>query len=72
MSFDLVIGNPPYGIPSLSQHYTIRIDLATKEKYKSLYETWYGKYNVYKVFMKKARRLPKEGETVNFYEGRRQ
>ena len=59
-SFDLVIGNPPYGIPSLSKHYTIKIDPATKEKYKSLYETWYGKYNVYGAFIEKSIKLLKD------------
>jgi adenine-specific DNA-methyltransferase len=64
-SFDLVIGNPPYGIPSLSKHYTIKIDSATKEKYKSLYETWYGKYNVYGAFIEKSIKLLRaEGQMV--------
>lgn len=65
LSFDLVIGNPPYGIPSLSKHYTIKIDPATKEKYKSLYETWYGKYNVYGAFIEKAiKLLQPEGQLI--------
>ena len=72
LSFNLVIGNPPYGIPSPSKHYTIKIDPATKEKYKSLYETWYGKYNVYGAFIEKSCQLPKERAAINFYEGRRQ
>ncbi len=64
-SFDLVIGNPPYGIPSLSEHYTIRIDPATKEKYKSQYETWYGKYNVYGAFIEKSIKLLRaEGQLI--------
>ncbi len=64
-SFDLVIGNPPYGIPSLSKHYTIKIDPATKEKYKSLYETWYGKYNVYGAFIEKSiKLLQPEGQLI--------
>ncbi|MEW6686504.1 MAG: TaqI-like C-terminal specificity domain-containing protein [Candidatus Edwardsbacteria bacterium] len=63
--FDLVIGNPPYGIPSLSKHYTIKIDHATKEKYKSLYETWYGKYNVYGAFIEKSiKLLQPEGQLI--------
>lgn len=64
-SFDLVIGNPPYGIPSLSKHYTIKIDHDTKKKYKSLYETWYGKYNVYGAFIEKSIKLLKpEGQLI--------
>ncbi|MCM8768393.1 MAG: N-6 DNA methylase [Candidatus Omnitrophica bacterium] len=58
-SFDLVIGNPPYGIPSLSEHYTIKVDPNTKERYKNLYETWYGKYNVYGAFIEKSIKLLK-------------
>ncbi len=53
-SFDIIIGNPPYGIPSLSDHYTIKVDPITKEKYKKLYRTWYGKYNVYGAFIEKS------------------
>ncbi len=49
--FDLIIGNPPYGIPSLSEHYTIRVSNSTKKEYKKKYKTWYGKYNVYGAFI---------------------
>ena len=58
-SFDLIIGNPPYGIPSPSEHYSIKIDHPTKEIYKSLYKTWYGKYNVYGAFIEKSIKLLK-------------
>jgi len=65
LSFDLIIGNPPYGIPSPSEHYTIKIDSVTKEKYKSLYKTWYGKYNIYGAFIEKSVRLLKdEGQLI--------
>ena len=49
--YDIIIGNPPYGIPSLSDHYTIKVDNKTKERYKEIFETWYGKYNVYGAFI---------------------
>jgi adenine-specific DNA-methyltransferase len=63
--FDLIIGNPPYGIPSLSNHYPIKVDPTTKEKYKSQYETWYGKYNVYGAFIEKSIKLLKpEGQLI--------
>ncbi|MDQ7082424.1 MAG: N-6 DNA methylase [Aquificota bacterium] len=65
--FDVIIGNPPYGIPSLSEHYTIRVDNATKDKYKRLYETWYGKYNVYGAFIEKSGKTVKEWRTVNIH-----
>ncbi len=58
--FNIIIGNPPYGIPSMSEHYTIRIDNNTKNKYKRLYETWYGKYNVYGAFIEKSIKLLEE------------
>jgi adenine-specific DNA-methyltransferase len=57
ITFDLIIGNPPYGIPSLSEHYTIKVDPATKEQYKNTFETWYGKYNVYGAFIEKSIKL---------------
>lgn len=58
--FDVIIGNPPYGIPSLSEHYTIRIDNETKRIYKQHYETWYGKYNVYGAFIEKSIKILKD------------
>ncbi len=58
--FDVIIGNPPYGIPSLSEHYTIRVDNETKKRYKQIYETWYGKYNVYGAFIEKSIKLLKD------------
>ena len=63
--FDVILGNPPYGIPSLSEHYTIRVDNNTKNKYKKIYETWYGKYNVYGAFIEKSiKLLKKEGQLI--------
>lgn len=64
--FDIIIGNPPYGIPSLSEHYTIRIDDETKRRYKKIYETWYGKYNVYGAFIEKSIKLLKENGQLIF------
>ncbi len=58
--FDIILGNPPYGIPSLSEHYTIKVDNKTKEKYKKIYETWHGKYNVYGAFIEKSIKLLNE------------
>ncbi len=66
MKFDIVIGNPPYGIPSLSEHYTIRIDNETKKKYKEIYKTWYGKYNVYGAFIEKSINLLKTNGQLLF------
>lgn len=55
--FDVIVGNPPYGIPSLSEHYSIRVGDETKRKYREIYETWYGKYNVYGAFVEKSIKL---------------
>lgn len=63
--FELIIGNPPYGIPSPSVHYSIKVDAATKEKYKDIYETWHGKYNVYGAFIEKSIKLLKpDGQLI--------
>ncbi|MFH2069984.1 MAG: TaqI-like C-terminal specificity domain-containing protein [Elusimicrobiota bacterium] len=63
--FNLIIGNPPYGIPSPSVHYSIKIDAITKEKYKNTCETWYGKYNVYGAFIEKSVKLLKtDGQLI--------
>lgn len=66
VSFDLIIGNPPYGIPSHSDHYSIKIDSRTKEKYKKLFQTWYGKYNVYGAFIEKSIKLLKKSGQLIF------
>jgi len=58
--FDIIIGNPPYGIPSLSKHYPIKVDDETKRIYRRIYETWYGKYNLYGAFIEKSVKLLKE------------
>jgi len=64
--FNIIIGNPPYGIPSLSEHYTIRVDNETKKRYKEIYETWYGKYNVYGAFIEKSVKLLKDNGQLIF------
>lgn len=64
--FDIIVGNPPYGIPSLSEHYTIRVNDETKNIYKRNFSTWYGKYNVYGAFIEKAIQLLKENGQLIF------
>ncbi|MEK7309524.1 MAG: TaqI-like C-terminal specificity domain-containing protein [Planctomycetota bacterium] len=66
MFFDLIIGNPPYGIPSLSEHYAIKVDAATKEQYRNAFETWYGKYNVYGAFIEKSIKMLKPNGQLIF------
>ncbi len=66
LRFDLIIGNPPYGIPSLSDHYSLKVDNATKQKYRNIYTTWYGKYNLYGAFIEKSINLLKENGQLIF------
>ena len=64
--FDVIIANPPYGIPSLSSHYSLKVDNETKKQYKRLFETWYGKYNLYGAFIEKSVKLLKDGGELIF------
>lgn len=64
--FDVIIGNPPYGIPGNSEHYPIKIGPEIKSQYKKLYQTWYGKYNVYGAFIEKSIKLLKENGQLVF------
>lgn len=52
--FDLVIGNPPYGIIGSEDHYAISVFRDRKSTYKRLYRTWRGKYNIYGLFIEKG------------------
>ncbi|MFP3320371.1 MAG: TaqI-like C-terminal specificity domain-containing protein [Acidilobus sp.] len=58
--FDLVIGNPPYGILG-SKRFPIKIPEEVREKYRKLFETAKGKYNMYGFFIEKGVKLLKEG-----------
>ncbi len=63
--FDLVIGNPPYGIIGDESHYPIHILKQKKEEYKRRFYTWYGKYNIYGAFIEKGiNLLKKRGKLV--------
>lgn len=64
--FDIIIGNPPYGIPSMSAHYPIKIHNDIKSLYKKIFSTWYGKYNVYGAFIEKSINLLKENGILTF------
>ncbi|MFP3265450.1 MAG: TaqI-like C-terminal specificity domain-containing protein [Acidilobus sp.] len=58
--FDLVIGNPPYGVIGTSGH-PPRVRGEVKEEYKKRSVTWKGNYNIYGLFMEKGVNLLKEG-----------
>lgn len=57
--FDLIIGNPPYGIIGDGSHYPIHFLKENKEKYKKIFGTWFGKYNIYGAFIEKSVNLLK-------------
>jgi adenine-specific DNA-methyltransferase len=57
--FDLVIGNPPYGIIGHKSHYPIPAEKKKKVVYKKLFKTWNGKYNIYGLFIEKGLNLLK-------------
>lgn len=52
--FDLIIGNPPYGIIGNKSHYPIHVFANQKSIYKQQFKTWFGKYNIYGAFVEKA------------------
>lgn len=52
--FDLIIGNPPYGIIGDDSHYPIHPLKERKAQYRTRYSTWRGKYNIYGAFVEKA------------------
>lgn len=58
--FDIVIGNPPYGIIGSENHYAISVFKNKKDIYKRIYKTWKGKYNIYGLFIEKGLRDLKE------------
>lgn len=59
--YDIVIGNPPYGIIGDKTHYPIHILNEKKSSYKKLSATWFGKYNIYGAFIEKALHMLKNG-----------
>ena len=59
--YDVVIGNPPYGIVGDKSHYPIHALNGEKPSYKKLSETWFGKYNIYGAFIEKGLHVLKSG-----------
>jgi adenine-specific DNA-methyltransferase len=55
--FDLIIGNPPYGIIGDASHYPIHVFKERKRLYKQRFQTWRGKFNIYGAFIEHAVRL---------------
>ena len=64
--YDIVIGNPPYGIIGDRKHYPIHVLNDKKGMYKRVTSTWFGKYNIYGAFIEKGLRLLKDGGGLVF------
>jgi adenine-specific DNA-methyltransferase len=64
--FDIIIGNPPYGIIGDASHYPIYVLKDRKEAYKLRFRTWRGKFNVYGAFIEHAVNLLKPGGKLVF------
>jgi adenine-specific DNA-methyltransferase len=63
--FDIIIGNPPYGIIGDASHYPIHLLKDRKETYKRRFRTWQGKFNIYGAFIEHAVHLLKpDGKLV--------
>jgi adenine-specific DNA-methyltransferase len=65
-AFDLVLGNPPYGIVGEASKYPIHVLKEAKGLYKKALSTWRGKYNLYGAFVEKSVRLLKPGGILVF------
>ncbi len=57
--FDIIIGNPPYGIIGDGSHYPIHVLKERKADYRARSRTWRGKYNIYGAFIERAVNLLK-------------
>lgn len=64
--FDVIIGNPPYGIPSNDKHYKLKVNDDVKKIYKKRFVTWFGKYNLYGAFIEKSISSLKENGKLIF------
>lgn len=52
--FDIILGNPPYGIIGDASHYPIHVLKERKPLYRQRSRTRYGKFNIYGAFVEKA------------------
>ena len=64
--FDLIIGNPPYGIIGNKSHYPIYSLEKHKTSYKKQFATWHGKFNIYGAFIEKSIALLKKNGKLVF------
>ncbi len=64
--FDVVLGNPPYGIIGDASHYPIHLLRDQKQRYKQRFHTCKGKYNIYGLFVEQSVRLLKPNGVLVF------
>lgn len=64
--FDIIIGNPPYGIVGEASHYPIYHLMDRKAEYKRRIKTWKGKYNIFGAFTEKSVQLLKPNGQLIF------
>jgi len=57
VQFDIILGNPPYGIIGEAPHYPLSAFKERKPLYKQRFQTWRGKFNIYGAFIEHAVRL---------------
>lgn len=56
-TFDLVLGNPPYGALGAGA----KLPASLRRAYRARYTTWRGRYNLYGAFLEKGVRLLRSG-----------
>jgi len=64
--YDLIIGNPPYGIIGDESKYPIHGLLDAKAEYRKRFQTWHGKYNVYGAFVEQSVNLLRDNGHLVF------
>lgn len=64
--FDIILGNPPYGIIGDASHYPIHVLKERKRLYRQRSRTWHGKFNIYGAFIERAVNLLAPGGKLVF------
>ncbi|MDW8290808.1 MAG: TaqI-like C-terminal specificity domain-containing protein [Armatimonadota bacterium] len=64
--FDIIVGNPPYGIIGDESHYPIYLLKERKRLYRQRSRTWFGKFNIYGAFIERAVELLRPGGKLVF------
>ncbi len=64
--YDVILGNPPYGIIGNASHYPIHLLKEQKQRYKQRFTTIKGKYNIYGLFVEHSVRLLKPNGILVF------